>query len=248
LPYVYAIESPYEAANRSQISADGRSALTRFKIAGDEETAKERADATLAAVEAAQAAHPQLTIGEFGEASSDNQLSTAIGEDFKTALVTSLPVTLVILLVAFGALVAAGLPLLLGLTSVLATIGLVGLLSHISGVDESINEVILLIGLAVGVDYSMFYLRREREERESGRSRDLGSRGDGLGLHGDDRDGGHVSRGGADVPVVCYRHDPRRRRGRGRVAHRSPRDPCLARRPGGKGADPVSLEEEMECR
>ena len=41
---------------------------------------------------------------------------------------------------------------------------------HLPGVDSSINEVILLIGLAVGVDYSMFYLRREREERESGRS------------------------------------------------------------------------------
>ena len=170
LPYVYAIESPYEAANRSQISADGHSALTRFKIAGDQSTAKKRADATLRAVEAAQAAHPQLTIGEFGEASSDNQVSAAISEDFKTALVTSLPVTLLILLVAFGALVAAGVPLLLGLTSVLATIGLIGVISHISGVDESINEVILLIGLAVGVDYSMFYLRREREERESGRS------------------------------------------------------------------------------
>jgi RND superfamily putative drug exporter len=170
LPYVYAIESPYEAANRSQISADGHSALTRFKIAGDEETAKDRADSTLRAVEAAQAAHPQLTIGEFGEASADNQLSTAISEDFETALVTSLPVTLLILLVAFGALVAAGVPLLLGLTAVLATIGLVGVLSHVSGVDESINEVILLIGLAVGVDYSMFYLRREREERETGRS------------------------------------------------------------------------------
>ena len=170
LPYVYAIESPYEAANRSQISADGHSALTRFKIAGDQSTAKNRADATLRDVEAAQTAHPQLTIGEFGEASSENQVSTAIGEDFKTALVTSLPVTLLILLVAFGALVAAGVPLLLGLTAVLATIGLIGVLSHISGVDESINEVILLIGLAVGVDYSMFYLRREREEREAGRS------------------------------------------------------------------------------
>ena len=74
-------------------------------------------------------------------------------------------------MIAFGALVAAGLPLLLGLTAVLGTIGLVGVISHIgSGVDQSINEVILLIGLAVGVDYSMFYLRREREERESGRS------------------------------------------------------------------------------
>ena len=61
-------------------------------------------------------------------------------------------------------------PLLLALTAVMATIGLMGPISHISAVDSSVNEVILLIGLAVGVDYSMFYLRREREERESGRS------------------------------------------------------------------------------
>jgi uncharacterized membrane protein YdfJ with MMPL/SSD domain len=170
LPYVYEVESPYTPANRTQISADGRSALIRFKIAGKQTTAKKRASATLRAVAVAQAAHPQLTIGEFGDASSDNQVSDSISNDFKTALVTSLPVTLLILFIAFGALVAAGVPLLLGLTAVIGTIGLVGLISHVSAVDESINEVILLIGLAVGVDYSMFYLRREREERESGRS------------------------------------------------------------------------------
>jgi RND superfamily putative drug exporter len=170
LPFVFEIESPYAGSNRSQVSADGRSALIRFKIAGDQDTSRERADDTLRVTEAAQAAHPQFTIGEFGEASTENQVSASISEDFKTALVTSLPVTLLILLIAFGALVAAGVPLLLGLTAVLATIGLVGLISHLSGVDESINEVILLIGLAVGVDYSMFYLRREREEREAGRS------------------------------------------------------------------------------
>jgi len=170
LPYVYAIESPYTPANRSQISADGHSALTRFKIAGKQSVAKERAAETLRAVEATQPAHPQLTIGEFGDASSDKQVSDSIGKDFRTALLTSLPITLLILLIAFGALVAATVPLLLGLTAVLGTVGIVALISHANAVDESINEVILLIGLAVGVDYSMFYLRREREERESGRS------------------------------------------------------------------------------
>ena len=50
----------------------------------------------------------------------------------------------------------------------LATIGLMGPISHSDRRGQSINEVILLIGLAVGVDYSMFYLRREREEREVG--------------------------------------------------------------------------------
>ena len=99
------------------------------------------------------------------------QINKVVQDDFGKALITSLPVTLIILLIAFGALVAAGVPLLLALTAVMATIGIIGPLSHvIGGVDSSINEVILLIGLAVGVDYSMFYLRREREEREAGRS------------------------------------------------------------------------------
>ena len=68
--------------------------------------------------------------------------------------------TLVILVLAFGALVAAGIPLLLGLTAVMAALGLTALISHLMHVDESINSVILLIGLAVGIDYSLFYLRR----------------------------------------------------------------------------------------
>ncbi len=113
---------------------------------------------------------PGFTVEQFGDASINKQLNDSIGKDFSRALVTSLPITLVILLLAFGALVAASIPILLALTAVLATIGLVAVTSHFSPVDSSINEVILLIGLAVGVDYSMFYLRREREERESGRS------------------------------------------------------------------------------
>ncbi|HYY46756.1 MAG TPA: MMPL family transporter [Candidatus Angelobacter sp.] len=170
VPYARDIESPYAAANSGQISADRRSALIRFKIAGDDTEAEDRVGAALEAVSAAQAAHPGFTIAESGDASVTKQLDASISEDFKRALFTSLPVTLVILLIAFGALVAAGVPLLLALTAVMATIGLMGPISHIGGVDTSVNEVILLIGLAVGVDYSMFYLRREREERESGRS------------------------------------------------------------------------------
>ena len=119
---------------------------------------------------AAQDANPDFTIAESGDASVENQLEESISDDFGRALFTSLPITLLILLIAFGALVAASVPLILALTAVMATIGLMGPISHLSAVDASVNEVILLIGLAVGVDYSMFYLRREREERESGRS------------------------------------------------------------------------------
>jgi uncharacterized membrane protein YdfJ with MMPL/SSD domain len=172
VPFTKGFESPYKPGNAGQISPDGHSALLRFELAGDDNQAANRVGATLKATAAAQAAHRDFTIEQVGGASINKQVNDSIGKDFSRAFVTSLPITLVILLIAFGALVAASVPILLALTAVLATIGLVAATSHLSPVDASINEVILLIGLAVGVDYSMFYLRREREERESGRSQE----------------------------------------------------------------------------
>src|SRR5437588_1851628 len=169
-PYTKAFESPYKSGNAGQISADGHSALLRFQIAGDQNKAADRVDATLKATAAAQSANRTFTVEQVGDASITKQLNDSINKDFSRAFVTSLPITLVILLIAFGALVAASLPILLAMTAVLATIGVVAVTSQFAPVDSSINEVILLIGLAVGVDYSMFYLRREREERASGRS------------------------------------------------------------------------------
>jgi RND superfamily putative drug exporter len=152
------------------ISKDKHSALVNFTINGDDDVAEKHVDATLAATAAAQKAHPSLRIEEFGGASADKALSKSIEDDFSRAEKLSLPLTLAILIVAFGALVAAGIPLLLALSAVAAAIGLTGVVSHVFPVDESISSVILLIGLAVGVDYTMFYLRREREERAKGRS------------------------------------------------------------------------------
>jgi uncharacterized membrane protein YdfJ with MMPL/SSD domain len=170
VPYTKSFESPFKPGNAGQISGDGHSALLRFEIAGDEDQAADRVQPTLDATAAAQAANPAFTVEQVGDASINKQINDSISDDFKKAFATSLPITLVILLIAFGALVAASVPILLALTAVLATIGIVAVISHISPVDSSINEVILLIGLAVGVDYSMFYLRREREERELGSS------------------------------------------------------------------------------
>ena len=170
VPNVRAVESPYTVARGTPISRDGHSALVGFDILGDEDQVKDRVDPALAAVAAAQKRHPGLRIEEFGDASADKALSKVFEDDFRKAEFTSLPITLAILLLAFGALVAAGVPLLLAISAVLATLGLLGPISQIWAVDEAISSVVLLIGLAVGVDYSMFYLRREREERAAGRS------------------------------------------------------------------------------
>jgi uncharacterized membrane protein YdfJ with MMPL/SSD domain len=170
LPGVIDVKSPYGAGNTGQISDDDRSALVTFEIAGDSELADKRIDAVESAVKAAGEAHPSLYVGQFGDASADKALSKAFGDDFAKAGMLSIPVTLIILVLTFGALVAAGVPLLLGVTAVIGTIGLLGPISHLAPLDEFINEVVLLVGLAVGVDYSLFYLRREREEKARGHS------------------------------------------------------------------------------
>jgi uncharacterized membrane protein YdfJ with MMPL/SSD domain len=164
------IRSPLAAENAGQISGDGRSALVDFQIRGDSDLAAQKIDPILAAVAGVRTAHPELFIGEFGDASVDKQLEGSFMSDLKKAGLYSVPVTLIILVVVFGALVAAGIPLLLALTAVLATFGLWAIPSQIWPSDESLYAMILLIGLAVGVDYSMFYLKREREERALGRS------------------------------------------------------------------------------
>jgi RND superfamily putative drug exporter len=168
--HVTDVRSPLEGGDEGLVSKDGRSMLVTFKIAGEDETANERVDATLAATAAAARAHPDLRIEQFGGASADKALSKAFEKDFQRAEYLSLPITLIILIVAFGALVAAGLPLLLAVTAVMGTIGLLGPISQLMPLDESISSVVLLVGLAVGVDYCMFYLRREMEERDAGRS------------------------------------------------------------------------------
>jgi uncharacterized membrane protein YdfJ with MMPL/SSD domain len=154
----------------SEISADGHAALVGFEIAGDSTETADRVDPTLAAVAAIQKAHPDLDIEQFGGASADKAIDKVIKGDLGKAGMLSLPVTLIILVITFGTLVAAGLPLLIGLTSVMAALGLVAITSNLFPADGNLPAVVLLIGLAVGVDYSLFYLRREREERAAGRS------------------------------------------------------------------------------
>jgi uncharacterized membrane protein YdfJ with MMPL/SSD domain len=167
-PYVENVQSPLTQGG--EVSADGHAALVQFEIAGDTTEAGDRVAPTLDAVAAAQADHPDLAIEQFGGASANEAVDDVINDDLAKAGMLSIPITLIILIITFGTLVAAGLPLLIGLTSVMAALGMVSITSHLVPADSNLPAVILLIGLAVGVDYSLFYLRREREERAAGRS------------------------------------------------------------------------------
>jgi uncharacterized membrane protein YdfJ with MMPL/SSD domain len=163
---VTAVVDPY---TNGLVSADGHSVLVRVSLTGDPMTAGDRVQPVLDATTAVQRAHPEVRIDEFGDGSANHWFDETIGRDFQRAEWTAVPLALGILLVAFGAFLAAVLPVGLALTSFLAANGILAVLSHRMHLDSSTGSVMLLVGLAVGVDYCMFYLRREREERVRGR-------------------------------------------------------------------------------
>jgi uncharacterized membrane protein YdfJ with MMPL/SSD domain len=168
-PKVENLQTPLLPAYADQISDDGHAAMLTFNPKGNYDEAATYISTIEAAVDKVQGRHPGFYIDELGSVSTNRATDKAFGEMLAKVSMIAIPLTLVILLFVFGSAVAALAPLLLAITAVFATIGLVSLPSQLIAVDEQIAEVILLIGLAVGIDYSLFYLRREREERAAGR-------------------------------------------------------------------------------
>ena len=111
-----------------------------------------------------------MRVEQFGEASATKAIAEQDAKDGKQATLISNVLLLIILLVAFGAVVAAGLPLVLGASAVAAAVGLIGPVSRLYALPADVAELMIIIGLAVGVDYAMFYTRRVMEERDRGRS------------------------------------------------------------------------------
>jgi uncharacterized membrane protein YdfJ with MMPL/SSD domain len=167
--HVQNVATPYDG-NGGAISNDGHSVLVDFEISGKDTDARINVVESEDTIAALQAANSQFNVEQFGAGSADKALNEAFQSDLGKAGMISLPLILVILAIALGGLVAAGVPLLLALTGVLATMALVAIPSQILPLDSNVAPLILLIGLAVGVDYSLFYMRREREERAGGKS------------------------------------------------------------------------------
>jgi RND superfamily putative drug exporter len=163
------LRSPYVPGS-GQTSSDGHSAMVEWNMKGSNTVATKHIGALTTATAAVATRHPGFTIGEAGSISSGKALTDAFNSQLAKAGERSIPLTLIVLLLVFGALVAASVPLLLALTAVMGTLGLVALPSHLVPMNPNVSAVLLLVGLAVGVDYSLFYIKREREERAAGKS------------------------------------------------------------------------------
>ncbi|MCW2917150.1 MAG: drug exporter-like protein of the superfamily [Actinomycetia bacterium] len=164
LPQVAGVGEP-------SLAPKGTAILVPVTMRGDPDSAKSRVAPLLKETAAIQRAHSDVRIEQVGPASVANGLDEQIGKDLGKTEGLSLPVTLLIMMVAFGAIVAAGVPVLLAISAVAASTGLYGLASHIFPDSGTVSSMIMMMGMAVGVDYSLFYLKREREERERGRDR-----------------------------------------------------------------------------
>jgi uncharacterized membrane protein YdfJ with MMPL/SSD domain len=160
LPSVAAVAPPVTKAG-------GQTTLVVVSLRGDPSDAEKHVAPLERTVAAVRATHPDVTVRESGGGSGGRAISQAVDNGLHRAELISVPITLIILVLAFGALVAASVPLLLGLTSVAAAVGAGSLVSHLVPMGDSTAPVVVLIGLAVGVDYSLFYIRRERAERRA---------------------------------------------------------------------------------
>jgi uncharacterized membrane protein YdfJ with MMPL/SSD domain len=168
-PQVTKLESPYDPDQADQISNDRHSAMVSFSPKGTYDEALTYIESIRTEVNKIESRHEGFYVAELGSVTTEKDSQAAINGMLAKAGMIALPLALLILLFVFGSAVAALVPLLLAITAVLATNYLIALPSQLIPVDEQIAEVILLVGLAVGVDYSLFYLRREREERAAGR-------------------------------------------------------------------------------
>ena len=160
------IQSPLTAKGL----VSGNSTLVTFNVTGKPDNDDQAVVPALNAVAKVQAHHPGLKVEEAGGASVNRAISNVTSKDFRKAEITSVPVSLVLLLVVFGALIAAGIPLLLAGTAVISAISLLAIPGRWLPIDSTTSSIVLLVGMAVGIDYSLFYVRRTREERAAGRT------------------------------------------------------------------------------
>src|SRR4051812_30535309 len=146
-PGVHHVADPYAAKAGGGISDDRHLAMVSFEVPGKYAVgspAKAVVDRTVAQTKRLDTAHGDILVEQFGDGSSEEAFEKIFSADLAKAGSLSLPLTLIILLVTFGTLIAAGLPLLLAISAVMATFGLIGPISQLMPVDDSIKHVVLL--------------------------------------------------------------------------------------------------------
>ena len=169
LPEVESATSFYDTQDPNMVSDDGSVLLAQVVIAGDADDAIDKVDAILDTVRVAAADADGFEIAMAGNTSITRQLEKIDEEDFSNMILVTLVLALVLMLVAFRGVVAATIPLIIAVGAIFSALGVAALVSHVLPMVDALAQVVLLMGMAVGVDYSLFIVSRYRSERKAGR-------------------------------------------------------------------------------
>jgi uncharacterized membrane protein YdfJ with MMPL/SSD domain len=161
-------QSPFVAQN----ATGGDVTFALVDLVGDLKEAEANVGPVLDTVAGAQAGSGGFQIVVGGDASIDKQTTEVVNQDFGRSLFLNLPVTILILILAFGAVLAALVPVILALAAIVTANGILAVVSHGYALSEIYTEMVLLMGLATGIDYALFVVTRYRRERDAGRSKE----------------------------------------------------------------------------
>jgi RND superfamily putative drug exporter len=164
-PHVKDVSSYWSAGKSPQLrSEDGKQALVVATIAGDETTVGKRLDALLPRYEGE---HDGLEVTAGGYAMFQKESAKLSQEDATKGEMITFPVTLVILVLIFGSIVSALLPLIVAFFAMLVGMGIMWLLASVTDLSVFAMSVVTLLGLGLAIDYCLLMVNRYREELRS---------------------------------------------------------------------------------
>jgi RND superfamily putative drug exporter len=156
----------YESGDSSLVSADRHTTILPFVMAGQDEDAADNVDKILAITSAADTS--PFHVLSSGTASLNHELQDISKNDLSRGESVGIPIALLVLILVFGALTAAVIPIVLGIVSILIAIAVTAIFGQAVQFSFFVTNVITMMGLAVGIDYSLFIVSRYREERVKG--------------------------------------------------------------------------------
>ena len=163
---VEATATYYQTKDPTLVSKDGHAMLVQVVMAGDLNTAIDNVDELHAVVTAGRGG--DFTLQQTGTASLNRMGNELAKSDMERAELFGVPLALVVLVVVFGALLAAFMPLVLSIISIMLALALTGLIGQLYPMHTFVLNIVTTLGLAVGIDYTLFIISRYREERARG--------------------------------------------------------------------------------
>ncbi len=159
----------YETGDGGLVSQDRTKMIIPLVITGEAADAADAADIIEPVVKAVHDANGNgFTVLTVGDGSISKEFNETFESDLASAEMIGIPAALVVLLFVFGAAVAAGVPVVLALLGILVSVGITAVISRFTPVNSIVTNMITMIGLAVGIDYTLFIVERFREERAKG--------------------------------------------------------------------------------